>query len=41
MSVLIVKGADIAELYIVTLNIFYCSIRNNWVGHKFHNLDTM
>ena len=23
-----------------TLNIFYCSIRNNWIGHKFHNLET-
>ena len=22
------------------LNIFYCSIRNNWIGHKFHNLET-
>ena len=26
--------------YSVTLNIFYCSIRNNWIGHKFHNLET-
>ena len=24
----------------ITLNIFYCSIRNNWIGHKFHNLET-
>ena len=23
-----------------TLNIFYCSIINNWIGHKFHNLET-
>ena len=22
------------------LNILYCSIRNNWIGHKFHNLET-
>ena len=22
-----------------TLDIFYCSIRNNWIGHKFHNLE--
>ena len=22
-----------------TLNIFYCSIINNWIGHKFHNLE--
>ena len=26
--------------YLVTLNICYCSIRNNWIGHKFHNLET-
>jgi hypothetical protein len=25
---------------ILTLSIFYCSIRNNWIGHKFHNLET-
>ena len=25
---------------VVTLNIFYCSILNNWIGHKFHNLET-
>jgi hypothetical protein len=24
----------------LTLNIVYCSIRNNWIGHKFHNLKT-
>jgi hypothetical protein len=24
---------------LVTLNIFYCSILNNWIGHKFHNLE--
>ena len=23
-----------------TLSIFYCSIRNNLIGHKFHNLET-
>jgi hypothetical protein len=23
----------------LTLNIFYCSIINNWIGHKFHNLE--
>jgi hypothetical protein len=23
-----------------TLNILYCSIINNWIGHKFHNLET-
>ena len=22
----------------VTLNISYCFILNNWIGHKFHNL---
>ena len=22
------------------LSIFYFSIRNNWIGHKFHNLET-
>jgi hypothetical protein len=22
------------------LSIFYCLIRNNWIGHKFHNLET-
>ena len=22
------------------LSIFYCSIINNWIGHKFHNLET-
>ena len=27
------------QLYSI-LNIFYCSIRNNWIGHKFHNLET-
>ena len=24
----------------IALNIFYCSILNNWRGHKFHNLET-
>ena len=24
----------------LTLNIFYCSKRNTWIGHKFHNLVT-
>jgi hypothetical protein len=23
-----------------TLSILYCSIRNNWIGYKFHNLET-
>ena len=23
-----------------TLSIFYCSIRNNWIGHKCHDLET-
>ena len=26
-------------LHSVTLNICYCSIINNWIGHKFHNLE--
>ena len=29
------------ESYVLfTLSIFYCSIRNNWIRHKFHNLET-
>jgi len=27
-------------LIFFTLNIFYSSILNNWIGHKFHNLET-
>jgi hypothetical protein len=39
---IVVSGEKIfrADTDTVTLNIFYCSIRNNWIGHKFYNLET-
>ena len=36
----LVSSKNSQEWSLVILNICYCSIRNNWVGHKFHNLDT-
>ena len=39
MSGLLLKLKDLF-IFRVTLNIFYCSILNNRIGHKFYNLET-
>ena len=40
VNLLFVKDIDIVKLFSEnTLNIFFCSILNNWIGHKFHNLE--
>ena len=30
----------ITKVFHLLLNIFYCSIGNNWIGHKFHKWET-